>query len=113
MSTPDEEPDPRRWAALFTCVTALFITLLDVSIVLVALPSIGDGIGAGPSELQWVVSGYALFQRQSREAALWAMARTREAGAPVFVDPASYALIEDVGPQNFLRWIADAIGGCH
>ena len=55
-----EEPDPRRWAALFVCVTALFMTLLDVSIVLVALPSIGRGIGAGPSQLQWVVSGYAL-----------------------------------------------------
>jgi EmrB/QacA subfamily drug resistance transporter len=55
-----DEPDPRRWAALFVCVSALFITLLDVSIVLVALPSIGRGIGAGPSELQWVVSGYAL-----------------------------------------------------
>lgn len=55
-----DEPDPRRWAALFVCVTALFMTLLDVSIVLVALPSIGRGIGAGASELQWVVSGYAL-----------------------------------------------------
>ncbi|MBE7190029.1 MFS transporter [Jatrophihabitans endophyticus] len=56
----EDEPDPRRWAALFVCVTALFMTLLDVSIVLVALPSIGHGIGAGASELQWVVSGYAL-----------------------------------------------------
>jgi EmrB/QacA subfamily drug resistance transporter len=55
-----DEPDPRRWAALFVCVTALFMTLLDVSIVVVALPSIGRDIGAGPSELQWVVSGYAL-----------------------------------------------------
>lgn len=34
--------------------------LLDVSIVAVALPSIGRSTGAGPAELQWVVSGYAL-----------------------------------------------------
>jgi EmrB/QacA subfamily drug resistance transporter len=54
------ELDPRRWAALGACISALFITLLDVSIVNVALPSIGRETGAGPAELQWVVSGYAL-----------------------------------------------------
>jgi EmrB/QacA subfamily drug resistance transporter len=55
-----EELDPRRWPALAVCVSALFLTLLDVSIVNVALPSISRGIGAGPAALQWVVSGYAL-----------------------------------------------------
>ena len=54
------EPDPRRWRALAVCLSALFMTLLDVSIVAVALPSIGRGTGADPAELQWVVSGYAL-----------------------------------------------------
>jgi EmrB/QacA subfamily drug resistance transporter len=34
--------------------------LLDVSIVNVALPSISSGLRAGPSDLQWVLSGYAL-----------------------------------------------------
>jgi EmrB/QacA subfamily drug resistance transporter len=52
--------DPRRWPALAVCVSAVFLTLLDVSIVNVALPSIGRGTGAGAAELQWVVSGYAL-----------------------------------------------------
>jgi EmrB/QacA subfamily drug resistance transporter len=52
--------DPRRWQALAVCVSAVFLTLLDLSIVNVALPSIGRGLGAEPSELQWVVSGYAL-----------------------------------------------------
>jgi EmrB/QacA subfamily drug resistance transporter len=36
------------------------MVLLDVSIVNVALPSIARGIGADDSDLQWVVSGYAL-----------------------------------------------------
>jgi EmrB/QacA subfamily drug resistance transporter len=36
------------------------MTLLDVSIVNVALPSIERGLGAGPNALQWIVSGYAL-----------------------------------------------------
>jgi EmrB/QacA subfamily drug resistance transporter len=58
--TAPEEPDPRRWVALGVCVSALFITLLDVSIVTVALPSIGHGIGADAAQLQWIVSGYAL-----------------------------------------------------
>ncbi len=55
-----EAPDPRRWKALAVCLVAGFMTLLDVSIVNVALPSIQTGIGASPSDLQWVVSGYAL-----------------------------------------------------
>jgi EmrB/QacA subfamily drug resistance transporter len=57
---PGADLDPRRWQALAVCVSALFITLLDVSIVNVALPSIGRGTGADPDQLQWVVSGYAL-----------------------------------------------------
>src|SRR4051794_41340828 len=36
------------------------MVLLDVSIVNVALPSIRDALHASQSELQWVVSGYAL-----------------------------------------------------
>jgi hypothetical protein len=54
------EVDPRRWLALLTCCCALFITLLEVSVTNVALPSIGRATGAAPSQLQWVVSGYTL-----------------------------------------------------
>ncbi|WUV78976.1 MFS transporter [Streptomyces sp. NBC_01476] len=50
----------RRWPALAVCLTASFMTLLDVSIVNVALPSIRTGIDASQSGLQWVLSGYAL-----------------------------------------------------
>src|SRR4051794_27242026 len=55
-----EEPDPRRWKALAVCLVGGFMVLLDVSIVNVALPSIREGLQASQSELQWVVSGYAL-----------------------------------------------------
>jgi EmrB/QacA subfamily drug resistance transporter len=37
-----------------------FMTLLDVSIVNVAVPSIERGLHASPQQIQWVVSGYAL-----------------------------------------------------
>ena len=53
-------PDPRRWRALAVCLVAGFMTLLDVSIVNVALPPIQRGLGASSAELSWVVSGYAL-----------------------------------------------------
>ncbi|MFD2494825.1 MFS transporter [Amycolatopsis jiangsuensis] len=52
--------DPRRWRALAVCLIAGFMTLLDVSIVNVALPSMEQGIGATASDVSWVVSGYAL-----------------------------------------------------
>jgi EmrB/QacA subfamily drug resistance transporter len=54
------EPDPRRWKALAVCLVVGFMTLLDVSIVNVALPSIARGVSAGENALQWIVSGYAL-----------------------------------------------------
>jgi EmrB/QacA subfamily drug resistance transporter len=37
-----------------------FMALLDTTIVNVALPSVQAGLGAGPSALQWIVSGYML-----------------------------------------------------
>ena len=57
---PDYEPDPRRWFALLTCCSALFMTLLDVSVTNVALTSISHATHASSSQLQWVVSGYTL-----------------------------------------------------
>ncbi|HEV2638223.1 MAG TPA: MFS transporter [Actinocrinis sp.] len=52
--------DPTRWRALTVCLVAAFMTLLDVSIVNVALPSIRSGLHMSQSGLQWVLSGYAL-----------------------------------------------------
>jgi EmrB/QacA subfamily drug resistance transporter len=60
VTSGDIELDPRRWLALGVCVSAVFLTLLDVSIAIVGLPSIGRGLGANPAQLQWVISGYAL-----------------------------------------------------
>ena len=40
--------------------SAGFMALLDVSIVNVALPSVREGLNTTESELQWVLSGYAL-----------------------------------------------------
>ncbi|MFG2823895.1 MFS transporter [Kitasatospora sp. NPDC048365] len=52
--------DRRRWQALAVCLVAGFMTLLDVSIVNVALPSVRGGLHLSESGLQWVLSGYSL-----------------------------------------------------
>ena len=54
------EPDPRRWKALTLVCAAFFMTVLDVSIVNVALPSIGTALDFSRESLQWVITAYAI-----------------------------------------------------
>jgi EmrB/QacA subfamily drug resistance transporter len=53
-------PDPRRWKALGLICTAVFMTVLDVSIVNVALPAIRKGLHFNQDDLQWVITAYAI-----------------------------------------------------
>ena len=53
-------PDPRRWKALALICTAAFMTVLDIAIVNVALPSIGKDLSFSRDSLQWVITTYAL-----------------------------------------------------
>jgi MFS family permease len=57
-------PDPRRWWALALLCGAFFMVLLDGTIVLVALPSIGADLSFSEQGLQWVLSAYALTAQQ-------------------------------------------------
>ena len=50
----------RRWLALGATCFGLFMSLLDVTIVNVAIPVIGTSLTASMSNLQWIVDGYAL-----------------------------------------------------
>jgi EmrB/QacA subfamily drug resistance transporter len=54
------ESDPRRWQALALVCVAFFMTVLDVSIVNVALPSIGRHLHFSETGLQWVITAYAI-----------------------------------------------------
>ena len=56
---PAAGPD-RRWWTLAAVCTGVFMLLLDVTIVNVALPDIEHALDASLSDLQWVVSAYAL-----------------------------------------------------
>jgi EmrB/QacA subfamily drug resistance transporter len=54
------ELDPNRWKALAVVCAAFFMTVLDVSIVNVALPSIGRSLHFSEQNLQWVITAYAI-----------------------------------------------------
>jgi EmrB/QacA subfamily drug resistance transporter len=49
-----------RWLLLFATCIVIALDGLDVSMVGVALPSIGKELNLEPSALQWIVSGYVL-----------------------------------------------------
>ncbi len=51
----------RRWSALALIVTAQFMVILDVAIVNVALPSIKSDLHFSETNLQWVISAYAIL----------------------------------------------------
>ena len=53
-------PEKRKWWTLGAVTFALFMVMLDSTIVNVALPSIQQDLGLGLAELEWIVSGYAL-----------------------------------------------------
>lgn len=55
-----EHWSPRLWGTLLVLCAAMFLDALDVSMVGVALPSIGSELDLSTATLQWVVSGYIL-----------------------------------------------------
>jgi EmrB/QacA subfamily drug resistance transporter len=55
----DKAPAHRWWALAATCF-GLFMALLDVTIVNVALPTIGRDLHAGFADLQWVINAYTI-----------------------------------------------------
>ena len=59
MTTPTKSD--RRWSALALIVTAQFMVILDVAIVNVALPSIKSDLHFSQTNLQWVISAYAIL----------------------------------------------------
>src|SRR5258708_39681190 len=52
-----------RWRAFAVLAISFFMTIADLAIVNVALPSIGRDLHMAESSLQWVVTGYGLTFR--------------------------------------------------
>jgi EmrB/QacA subfamily drug resistance transporter len=62
-STPQDVGSEERkpWTILILLGLAQFMVILDITVVNVALPSIGDDLAFAESDLQWVITAYVLF----------------------------------------------------
>lgn len=102
-----------RHKILLVLLSALFMSLMTVSIVNVALPSIREGLDASDSQLQWVLSGYTLTFGMTLVAAgragdIFGRDRLFVAGAGLF---AFAALLCAVAPNAIFLNVARAILG--
>src|SRR5918998_428005 len=126
MTPTQDVPDPRRWWALALLCGAFFMVLLDGTIVLVALPSIGAELGFSEHGLQWVVSAYALtfgglLLLGGRAADLLGRRRVFMAGVAVFTtasllcglawSPTALSIISTTFPEGAERSKALGIWG--
>ena len=57
---PSQATRDQRWIALALLASAMFVVVLDASIVNVALPSIGRDLQFSQDDLSWVVNAYVL-----------------------------------------------------
>lgn len=55
-----------------------------------------------------MISGYSLFAPGPRAAVLDLLARARASGIAIAVDPASVGFLREIGPAQFLDWVAGA-----
>lgn len=55
-----ENPYPHKWWVLAAVCLALFMALLDGTIVNIAIPSIAKGLGASFGDVEWVLNAYTL-----------------------------------------------------
>jgi EmrB/QacA subfamily drug resistance transporter len=60
LAEPEEEVR-RPWTVLALMLMAQFMVILDISVVNVALPSIGQALSFSSGDYQWVVSAYVLL----------------------------------------------------
>ncbi len=58
--TDAEAAQRRKWLALALLATTQFVIVLDVAIVNVAIPSIGNDLDFAPENLTWIPNAYAL-----------------------------------------------------
>jgi EmrB/QacA subfamily drug resistance transporter len=56
----ESEGHPRRWLILAAVSLGMFMTLLDVTIVNIAIPAIMDDLNATVADASWVVNAYSL-----------------------------------------------------
>lgn len=60
LDAPLETPRANRWSALVVLSAAMLMTILDGSIVTVAMPAIQHDLGFSPAGLSWTVNAYLI-----------------------------------------------------
>ena len=60
IDVPAPARSSRRWAVLAVMCLAVFVTVLDGTIVNVALPTLSTHLAASTRSLQWIVDAYLL-----------------------------------------------------
>src|SRR6266699_4208908 len=58
--TTEPVPQVHRWRAFAVLAVSFFMTIIDLAIVNVALPTIGRKLHVSESDLQWVVTAYGI-----------------------------------------------------
>ncbi|WP_343954809.1 MFS transporter, partial [Nonomuraea longicatena] len=104
-----------RWVTLAFLALLQFLIAVDVTVVNVALPSIGAYLQAAPHELTWVVTGYTvagggLLMLGGRVADLLGRRRTLVAGAAVFALASLAAGLAPSLPLLVLARFAQGVG---
>ncbi|EMH4162910.1 MFS transporter [Pluralibacter gergoviae] len=59
MSDEQQRVQNRRWTTRVAALSAAIMTL-DITVVNIALPRIGEALGANLAQLQWLINGYTL-----------------------------------------------------
>ncbi len=104
---------PRRWTALALLSLAQFMLIVDLTVVQVALPSIGSDLGLGREPLTWVVTTYTLvfgglMVFGGRLADALGARRTLLAGLAVFT---AASLLAGLAPNGTVLITARALQG--
>src|ERR1700739_651234 len=58
--TTEQVPQVRKWRAFTVLAVAYFMTIVDLTIVNVSLPTIGRALHFSEANLQWVITAYGI-----------------------------------------------------
>lgn len=89
-TSPQEQPDPRRWISLTSVMVAIFMATLDSGVVNVALPTISSSFQTPLPTAQWIVTSYlltisSLLPAFGRLADIWGRKRVYTIGFLIFI----------------------------
>ena len=106
----------RKWVALSNTTIGTFMALLDSSIVIVSLPTIGRELpGAGPGELLWTVLSYSLVTTTlllsfGRLSDMFGRVRLYVLGFALFTLGSGLAAFSGTGPELLAARIVQGVG---